>query len=52
MLFRLAHACGLIASTVAIEAFLMSAELSVFRYMEKNRRDVRHGYPTFVTERG
>ncbi|OAP40982.1 Ion channel [Sinorhizobium glycinis] len=39
----------MIAATVAIQAFFMSAGLNAFRHMEKNRRDVLERYPTFVT---
>ncbi|PDT51458.1 MULTISPECIES: potassium channel family protein [Sinorhizobium] len=49
MIVRLALACGLIAATVAIQAFFMSAGLSAFRQAEKRREDVLVRYPTFVT---
>ncbi|MFQ6162702.1 potassium channel family protein [Sinorhizobium meliloti] len=49
MLFRLAIACGLIAVTVAVQAFFMSAGLAVFRRVEKERRDVLLRYPTLTT---
>ncbi|ASY59100.1 MULTISPECIES: potassium channel family protein [Sinorhizobium] len=49
MIFRLVIACGLIASTVAIQAFFMSAGLHAFRSLEKHRTYILHRYPTLVT---
>ncbi|CCF01257.1 conserved hypothetical protein (plasmid) [Sinorhizobium fredii HH103] len=49
MILRLAIAGGLIAATVAIQAFFMSVGLRAFRQMEKDRPDFLGRYPTFVT---
>lgn len=49
MILRLAIAGGLIAATVAIQAFFMSAGLRGFRQMEKDRADFLGRYPTLVT---
>ncbi|MDK1494640.1 potassium channel family protein [Sinorhizobium sp. 7-81] len=49
MLLRLAIACGLIAATVAVQAFFMSAGLAAFRRLEKKRRDFLIRYPMLAT---
>jgi hypothetical protein len=49
VIFRLALACGLIAATVAIQAFFMSAGLGAFRRAEKRRDGLLIRYPTLVT---
>ncbi|WP_026187254.1 potassium channel family protein [Ensifer sp. BR816] len=49
MIFRLALACCLIAATVVIQAFFMSAGLGAFRRAERQRGELLIRYPTFVT---